>query len=211
VNLRFNGFFGEATTEDGIAVPNLAEAEDPEDSGQKAVNYRTEPLWKRMGFAPDTPLTKTREFDFTNVLTNGQVGGDPVTPVFTATPGQEFRVRMLHPGGHPRNDVYMLHGHIWESEPYVSDSTALGSNPFSNWVGSQSGVGPGTHFDFLPKGGAGGRFRVPGDFLYRTFQSFHFDGGIWGLFRVSPSAPPPSGCQPCPAGQVCTDVCVIAQ
>ncbi|HEU5132970.1 MAG TPA: hypothetical protein VFT26_12730, partial [Pyrinomonadaceae bacterium] len=36
VNLRFNGLNGEATTENGIAVPNLAEAEDPEDSGQKA-------------------------------------------------------------------------------------------------------------------------------------------------------------------------------
>ena len=51
INLRFNGFFNEAVSEFGIAVPNLAEAEDPEDSGQKGVNYRTEPLWKRMGFA----------------------------------------------------------------------------------------------------------------------------------------------------------------
>jgi hypothetical protein len=195
INMRFNGMNGEATSELGIAVPNLAEAEDPEDSGQKAVNYRTEPLWKRMGFAPDTPLTTTRNFDFTNVLTNAQVGGDPVTPVFTATPGQEFRVRMLHPGGHPRNDTYLLHGHIWESEPYESSSQVIGTNPLSNWVGSQAGVGPGTHFDFLPKGGAGGRFRVPGDFLYRTFQSFHFDGGIWGLLRVSPNAPLPTTSQ----------------
>ena len=93
----------------------------------------------------------------------------------------------------------------------MTGSTVIGSNPFSNWVGSQAGVGPGTHFDFLPKGGAGGRFRVPGDFLYRTFQSFHFDGGIWGLLRVSPSAPPPTGCQPCPPGQICPDVCVIVQ
>ena len=184
INLRFNGFFGESTSTNGIAVPNLAEAEDPEDSGQKAVNYRTEPLWKRMGFPPDTPLEKTREFDFTNVLSNSQVGGDPVTPVFFAATGQEIRIRMLHPGGHPRNDNYLLHGHIWEQEPYVSASQAIGSNPLSNWVGSQGGVGPGTHFDFIPKGGAGGRFRVPGDYLYRTFQSFHFDGGIWGIVRV---------------------------
>src|SRR6185369_1306001 len=78
VNMRFNGMNGEATSELGIAVPNLAESEDPEDSGQDAVNYRTEPFWKRMGFAPDTPLTQTKNFDFTNVLTNAQVGGDPV-------------------------------------------------------------------------------------------------------------------------------------
>jgi hypothetical protein len=211
VNLRFNGLNGEPPTDNGIAVPNLAEAEDPEDSGQKAVNYRTEPLWKRMGFAPNTPLQKTRELDFTNVLTNAQVGGDPVTPVFFAGAGQEIRVRMLHPGGHPRNDNYLLHGHIWESEPYVDDSQALGSNPLSNWVGSQGGVGPGTHFDFLPKGGAGGRFRIPGDFLYRTFQSFHFDGGVWGILRVSSfTPPPPAGCTPCPKGVECPDVCTTS-
>ncbi len=211
INMRFNGLNGEVTTEFGIAVPNLAEAEDPEDSGQKAVNYRTEPLWKRMGFAPNTPLEKTREFDFTNVLTNAQVGGDPVTPVFVAGLGQEIRIRMLHPGGHPRNDNYLLHGHIWESEPYVSESQAIGSNPLSNWVGSQGGVGPGTHFDFLPKGGAGGRFRVPGDYLYRTFQSFHFDGGIWGIIRTLQfGTPPPSGCTPCPPGVQCPDVCTTS-
>lgn len=208
INMRFNGFNGEATSDLGIAVPNLAEAEDPEDSGQKAVNYRTEPLWKRMGFPPDTPLEKTREFDFTNVLSNSQVGGDPVTPVFHALAGSQVRVRMLHPGGHPRNDNYLLHGHIWEREPYISASQALGSNPLSDWVGSQGGVGPGTHFDFLPKNGGGGLFHVQGDYLYRTFQSFHFDGGIWGLVRVSSlTTPPPPGCTPCPPGVECTDVC----
>src|SRR6185312_8073634 len=31
INLRYKGFNGEATTEFGVAVPNLAEAEDPED------------------------------------------------------------------------------------------------------------------------------------------------------------------------------------
>jgi hypothetical protein len=213
INLRFNGFFGEATSTNGIAVPNLAEAEDPEDSGQKAVNYRTEPLWKRIGFAPDTPLEKTRDFDFTNVLSNAQVGGqDPVTPVFFASAGQEIRIRMLHPGGHPRNDNYLLHGHIWEQEPYTNSSQTIGSNPLSNWVGSQGGVGPGTHFDFIPKGGAGGRFRVPGDYLYRTFTSFHFDGGVWGIIRTLSfsSVPPPSGCSPCPPGVECTDVCTTS-
>ena len=210
INMRYKGFNSITVPEFGIAVPNLAEAEDPEDSGQKAVNYRTEPLWKRIGFPPDTPLEKTREFDFTNVLSNVQVGGDPVTPIFSAQTGEEVRIRMLEPGGHPRNDSYMLHGHIWEEEPYIDASQALGTNPLSNWEGARQGVGPGFHADFIPKHGAGGIFRVPGDYLYRTFQSFHFDGGIWGIFRVTPS-PPPSNC-PCPVGQNCTDmVCPVSQ
>jgi manganese oxidase len=177
VNLRFA---------DGSAVPNLAGEEDNEDTGQKAFNYRTEPIWKRMGYSPDTPLETTRSFDYTNVLSNSQVGGDPVTPVFTARAGQSVRFRVLMPGGHSRNNVFNLHGHIWEEEPYSGGSTALGANPLSEWKGTQYGVGAGSHFDFLLKHGAGGAFAVPGDYLYRTSQSFQFDGGLWGIFRVTP-------------------------
>jgi len=217
INMRYDGFGATTTTVNGIAVPNTAEAEDAEDSGQKAINYRTEPLWKRMGFEPDTPLNSepddpripTRDYDFTNVLSNTQVGGDPVTPVFTAQVGQQVRMRLVHPAGHARNNVFMVHGHIWEEEPYVGSSSQLGSNPLSEWKGSQYGVGPGSHFDFLLKNGAGGAFGVPGDYLYRTFQSFQFDGGMWGIFRVNPKLtyepPPPTTCGTCPKGMYCTD------
>jgi hypothetical protein len=33
--------------------------------------------------------------------------------------------------------------------------------------------------------GAGGAFKVKGDYLYRTQSSFQFDNGIWGIFRVT--------------------------
>ena len=204
VNLRYNGFNASTDGTSGgyvgsaysVAVPNIGGEEDAEDSGQKAVNYRTEPLWKRMGFAPDTPLEQTRNYDFTNVLSNSQVGADPVTPVFTARVGQQVRLRLLQPGGHSRNNVFMLHGHIWEEEPYTANSTVIGANPLSEWKGAQFGIGPGSHFDFLLKHGAGGGFGIPGDYLYRTFQSFQFDGGIWGIFRVLPAfqPPPPDPC-----------------
>ncbi|HVF57402.1 MAG TPA: hypothetical protein VM934_14710 [Pyrinomonadaceae bacterium] len=207
INMRYNGFNSMAMERGGIAVPNTAEAEDAEDSGQKAINYRTEPLWKRMGFEPDTPLNSeadngdlrkpTRDYDFTDVLTNKQIGGlDPETPVFTATVGDQVRMRLVHPAGHARNNVFMVHGHIWEEEPYTDGSTRLGSNPLSEWKGSQYGIGPGSHFDFMLKNGAGGRFAITGDYLYRTFQSMQFDGGMWGLFRVNPQPynPPPTNC-----------------
>ena len=223
INLRYDGFgaktdpysVGVVGNWKTIAVPNIAGEEDAEDSAQKAVNYRTEPLWKRMGFAPDTPLNSepgdtrmpTRDYDFTNVLSNSQIGGlDPETPVFNVTAGQGVRVRLLQPGGHSRNNVFMLHGHIWEEEPYINGSTALGSNPLSEWKGAQYGVGPGSHFDFMLKHGAGGAFQVSGDYLYRTFQSFQFDGGIWGIFRVAPGyTPPPDPCY-CPKGTACLDL-----
>jgi manganese oxidase len=177
LNLRFGT---------GAPVPNLAETEDSEDSGQKAFNYRTEPMWKRLGFAPDAPLTTTRKINFTNALSNALVGGDPVTPVFTAKAGTPIRFRVLHPAGHARNNVFAIHGHIWEQEPYINHSRSLGSNPLSEWKGSTFGIGPSSHFDVLLKNGAGGRFLIPGDYLYHTLQSFQFDGGLWGIFRVTP-------------------------
>jgi hypothetical protein len=185
VNLRFgsawNGFAA------GAAVPNLAEAEDPEDSGQKAINYRTEPLWFRMGFAPNAPLSTTRTFDFRNSLSNLQVGGDPATPLFHVGRRNALRLRVLQPGGHSRNGVFQLHGHVWEELPYVNGSRALSSfsrvNPLSEWKGSRDGHGPTNHFDVVPVAGAGGLSGSLGDFLFRDQVSLHFGGGTWGIMR----------------------------
>ncbi|HYP52392.1 MAG TPA: hypothetical protein VEQ42_02565, partial [Pyrinomonadaceae bacterium] len=165
-------------------VPNLAGEDDPEDTAQKAINYRTEPLWKRMGFEPDTDFEITRTFDFTNSLSNIQVGGDPVTPVFTASRGEYVRFRVVQGGGHARNHVFQINGHNWQEEPYVNDSNNIGDNPLSEVRGTQHGVGPSSHFDIDLRIGAGGRFLIRGDFLYRDRASFTFDGGMWGIFRV---------------------------
>jgi hypothetical protein len=186
----------------GKPVKNIGDEDDSEDTGQKGINYRTEPLWKRMGYPADTPFTETRKIIFTNSLSNSQVGANPETPIFTVTAGQSVRLRVLQPGGHSRSNVFMLHGHIWEEEPYTNNSTVIGTNPLSEWKGSQYGIGAGSHFDMLLKNGAGGAFAVPGDYLYRSFHSFGFDGGLWGIFRVQPA----STYDPCfcPIGQMCT-------
>jgi hypothetical protein len=180
INMRFA---------DGSPVPNLGGpngAEDAEDSAQKAINYRTEPLWKRMGYAPDTSFEDTRTFDFTNVLTNALVGGDPQTPVFTARAGDQVRFRILNANGHMRNNVFNLHGHFWQDEPYTNNSRVIGNNPFSEFKGSTYGVGPSSHYEVIPVNGAGGARRVTGDYLFRTQESFQFDGGLWGIFRILP-------------------------
>jgi hypothetical protein len=120
----------------------------------------------------------------------------------------------VQPVGHPRNNIFQLHGHVWEEAPYTtpvaftgatySGRTILGTpvlgstliadqptstsdfvnNRFSNWQGSQMGVGPSSHFDIVPSGGAGGTFKIAGDYLYRTHQDSQFDKGVWGLLRV---------------------------
>jgi hypothetical protein len=193
VNLRFG---------DGSAVPIIADEEDPEDGSGKALNYRTEPMWTRLQYFPSTPLTTTRTFNFTNALNNVQVAGiplvptvgfgvpqfagDPVTPIFKATAGSPVRFRVLMSNGHQRNNVFAVHGHAWQEEPFANNSTVIGSNPFSEVKGAEMGVGPSFHFNAVPLNGAGGKFKVKGDYLFRTFQSFQFDAGIWGIFRVVP-------------------------
>jgi len=171
---------------DGSPIPILAGDEDPEDSAQKAFNYRTEPTWFRMGYPPETVLTTTRTFDFTNAWSNSQVGGDPKTPVFTASAGTKVRFRVLMPAGHGRDNIWQVHGHVWQEEPYINGSVNIGSNPFSEWKGAEMGFGPSNHFNAVLEHGAGGAFMIPGDYLYRTHQSFQFDGGLWGIFRVTP-------------------------
>ena len=158
VNLRYG---------DGTAVPIVALEEDAEDSGHKAVNYRSEPFWKRMNYAPETPLNGghggapfvTTDIDFTNVLSNSLIGSDPVTPIFTAKAGTPVRFRLFMAGGPQRNNVFNLHGHVWQQEPYTLNSTVLGFNPFSEWKGTLFGIGAGSHFDLIPINGAGGKFK----------------------------------------------------
>ncbi|TAN43642.1 MAG: copper oxidase [Nitrospirae bacterium] len=171
----------------GSPLPWVAEIEDAEDSGHKAINYRTEPLWYRLGISPQLPLTLNGRFDYTNAYSNDATGGgDPVAPVFTATAGTPIRFRVLQPGGANRNSVFALHGHVWQREPYLNNSLTIGKNPFSQMIGSQEGVGPGNHFDVIPANGAGGLFGIPGDYLFRDEASFSNYQGLWGILRVTP-------------------------
>ncbi len=190
INMRF----GNGTLNDMGPVPNSGEADDAEDTGQRGLNYRTEPLWFRMGVDPRLSGEEMRDYDFTQVLSNNMVGGDPQTPIFVAQAGEAIRLRVLQPAGHARNHVFALHGHIWPRYPYTSactstpclGSTMIGNNPLTYWVGSQDGHGPTDHWDFIPEHGAGGAFGIPGDYLFRDMVPISFYNGIWGLLRVVP-------------------------
>ncbi|HEY9421848.1 MAG TPA: copper oxidase [Thermoanaerobaculia bacterium] len=170
----------------GWPVENLGCMEDPEDTGQKAINYTTEPLWKRMQHPPGTPFADTDDFtDWWDVLSNSKVGGAaPQTPTFVAAPSTKVRFRLLMPGGHSRNIVFSLNGHVWDKQPYINNSTQLGRNTFSFFEGARMGHGPSNHFDVLLRNGAGGRNSVPGDYLVRDHVSTGLDFGLWSLFKV---------------------------
>ncbi|HEX8245068.1 MAG TPA: hypothetical protein VF541_16275, partial [Longimicrobium sp.] len=166
----------------GAPVPNLGGEDDAEDSGGKGLNYRTEPMWFRHRFAPDADFGFTRNLDFRTILK----GDSAQTPIFRVNAGDSIRLRVLEPGGHARNHVFVLHGHVWEQEPYADSSRVIAHNPWSEWKGARDGHGPGEHFEVIPRHGAGGINRVPGDYLFRDQASFGFDFGIWGVLRVLP-------------------------
>lgn len=215
---------------DGTPIESMvgegAVAEDNEDTGQDGVNYGSEPMWLRFGLSPNAVLNHAGGADaaplagpgpgfgdvpnaheaFSNVLASGT---DPVTGVFTASAGQEFRLHVLEPAGVARGGVFTLHGHVWQRAPYVCPgsaynglagnckptgffptigpglevgSRALGLSATSMWLGGQESILPPTHFDIVaPAGGANG---VPGDYLYRDQAGFGVTGGLWGIVRV---------------------------
>lgn len=169
----------------GAPIENLDCSDDAEDSGGKGINYRSEPLWKRMQIPPGTAVATTDDrSDWNDVLWTKKVGEEPQTPVFVVERGEPIRFRLLQAGGHARNIVFDLHGHVWDKEPYITASTRIGANGFSMWEGARMGMGPTNHFDAVMRFGAGGKFSVFGDYLFRDHASFGFDGGMWGILRV---------------------------
>ncbi|HSO74535.1 MAG TPA: copper oxidase, partial [Blastocatellia bacterium] len=174
---------------DGKAMEPTPAADDPEDSGMKAFNYKTEPLWARLGLPPETDQRTMGDQIYTDTLSSkvGNAGCssapcDPATPIFFAKAGSKVRFRVLETAGHGRQHGFTIFGHHWNFEPWTQNSTVLGVNPFTFEIGSQSGIGPTRHLNLLMT--AGGLMNIKGDFLYRTQESFQFSSGLWGIFRV---------------------------
>ena len=95
-----------------------------------------------------------------------------------------MRFRLSHAGGGGNGEVFTLHGHSWQEEPYENGSTVLGDNRASQWLGSRGQVGVWNSFDVLLES-AGGANKVTGDYLYRSFPNGDFQHGAWGIFKVS--------------------------
>jgi hypothetical protein len=108
----------------------------------------------------------------------------------------------MHPFGTGTSQVFTLAGHVWQRNPYKSDSREIGDNDLSQWIGSRDNHGSTDHFDLVidKAGGEGGR---AGDYLYSVFQPLQIYQGAWGIFRVGQSNVPVQSnaacAQPAPA------------
>ncbi|MDN5926205.1 MAG: multicopper oxidase domain-containing protein [Hyphomicrobiales bacterium] len=170
----------------GEPLANLRNGDDAEDSGQKAFNYRFEPFWARLDANPAADPGEMMDYDYSNVLSSKVEDGhgDPSTPLFTTAAGMPVRWRIVQPAGHPRNGAFALSGHDWVNYPWTANSTVQTADPGpQNRVGVVNAIGPGRHVNVLLES-AGGREKLPGDYLYRTPLGFAFGGGQWGIMRV---------------------------
>jgi len=122
---------------EGAGIP-----EDSQENSGMALNYGIEPLWFRLGIAPNAPFggagcgggagcygsANNAEKAYSNTLITGtgtvsctgtDCAGDPVTPVFKARPGTEVRMHTAVPHGTSRGTTLTVHGHVWQRDPYV--------------------------------------------------------------------------------------------
>jgi hypothetical protein len=196
-------------------------AEDAQDMGGMAMNYGNEAMWLRYGRNPTVAAGNAKcngegaavclggigSAEAEKAYHNSLVGEDPQTAVFTATPGQEYRMHVLMPFGPGRGSTFDLHGHIWQRDPYLCKSDSdlgivgkcntgnglpgdgsvgsqdLGINPIGFWLGGIESWFPGQHYEiFIPS--AGGTNSVPGDYLFRDHMGLGNTGGLWGIVRV---------------------------
>ena len=189
---------------EGAGIP-----EDSQENSAAALNYGIEPLWLRLGIAPNAPFGGAgcgagcfgSLANMGDAFSNSRVGGfDPVTPVFTAKRLQEARMHVVVPHSTSRGTSMAVHGHVWQRDPYLAaavdadgmpvgdggiGSVKIGRNPLGFAQGGQESLTSGAHFTFrLPK--AGGEFGVTGDYLFQDMASFGLASGLWGILRVQP-------------------------
>jgi len=152
-----------------------------------AINYRTEPVFQRFlnpapGATDLSCMTSNMLPDPSNPTTPI---GEPQTPVFIAKPGDQVRFRMTHPLGTGNSEVFTVHGHAWQKNPYQNNSTTIAPNNLSQWIGSRDNHGSTDHFDLVIPS-AGGTQKREGDYLYTTYLPADASAGSWGIFRVTP-------------------------
>jgi len=165
---------------------------DPPFAATQAFNYKAEPIALRI--VDPAQSSDYNQIDIANVLSDMAFvsTSDPQTPIFHAPQGLPVRFRIVHPGGTSYTPL-VVHGHAWKWRPLRkgTESRVLGDDSPSLWLGCLNATPPNSQFDLLIES-AGGRGRasvsapagIPGDYLYRAFQSGELANGLWGVFRV---------------------------
>jgi hypothetical protein len=139
---------------------------DHEDQGQKAFNYRSEPVGPNADPSYDPDGTLPPGHEGRDWLSKA----DPATPVFLVPEGSRVRLHLLGACDKPRNHSFTVHGVTWQEWPHV--------NPVPR-VASESALSAGSTRTY------GFTMEHAGDHAYRSgVLKWAVPQGLWGLLRV---------------------------
>jgi hypothetical protein len=215
---------------DGKAIKNVNQEEfgreGAEDSGHAGFNYGMEPSWFRFKLPPNVPSGNALQVPGYGSIDNVQAfyanelvrteknaiqavpgvsaAGDPQTPVFRTTAGMPTRMHLLNGASADRDGTFVLHGHVWQRDPFVcpagaedmsvgltgrcdpseyAPSQRLGLNPQGKYMGGEEGIGHVYgHWPILFD--AGGTNAITGDYLFRDYAPNGNRNGMFGILRA---------------------------
>ncbi len=132
--------------------------------GVVGLNYQAEPFQKRLALNSDISKIYSTSAD-----------GMPSTPLLEAYAGDPVKLHVLVPFSEQAH-VFTIEGHEWQFQPGMTGTRVLSSiqvgglEALSIWLDS-----------------AGGKEKIPGDYVYGDHREPYREAGLWGLFRVLPA------------------------
>ncbi len=100
---------------------------------------------------------------------------DPVTPLIEAHAGDPVRIHVIGANSE-QNGMFQVEGHEWPIEPYMPGADMISVVEFA---GSET-------LDVFLRQGAGGPYRIPGDYIWANARLNYLQAGQWGYLRVLP-------------------------
>ncbi|HKT04459.1 MAG TPA: hypothetical protein VJT31_33505, partial [Rugosimonospora sp.] len=173
-------------------IDNCGTDTDSYRPGSRALNYRSEPFFRRQELlvqtqgADDTTLPASE-----SLMYSSYTNGDPATPMPRSYVGEPTKTRLID-AGFEQLHVHHLHGggDRWPQNPGAQTSNFAGglektppNDAASINLDSQT-IGPGETYNLEHECGAGGCQQAVGDFLYHCHIAQHYIAGMWGIWRV---------------------------
>ncbi len=164
------------------SIPDCHICDDSYDSGDVAINFRTEPFWARLGLPRQDPspdpeagskpvLVNLNKYDLPDgFLLPGYRGRDAAT--FCTAPNARVVVHAVHPGGRARQRAFVING-----LRYDDLGIARFGSPHAGLLGPQKAMTADL-----------GRV-ADGLWLYRDGPAQFFAGGAWGYIDARSTKP----------------------
>ncbi|TAL09237.1 MAG: hypothetical protein EPO02_10750 [Nitrospirae bacterium] len=137
-------------------------------AGLTGVNYRSEPYKQR----------EEQGCKLGNIFSPCSAGQleDPQTPLILAHAGDPVRIHVIGAWSE-QNGMFGVEGHEWPIEPYMAGADMISVVEFA---GSEV-------LDVFLRQGAGGPYRLVGDYIWSNQRLPYSQSGQWGYLRVLPA------------------------